>query len=295
MTVSLQDRLVTGATGARAGHVESAAPAAARPRRRWLDFGQTLDWRQRLLLGSAGWLVFFAGWYLAANAGLAPDRLFPGPLQVLASLQELFVEKAFLGDVLASVRRILVSFGLAVSVALPLGLLMGAFARVDGVLNPFLGACRYLPAPAFIPLLLMWLGTGDSQKIALLLIGAVFFLSIMLADVTRQVPAAFVETAKTLGGGRRAVLWTVVFRHSLPGYLDTCRQMLAVSWTYLVIAEIVAATDGIGAMMMRAKRFVHVDDIMAGIVTIGLLGLALDALFRVLHRWWFPYLRGGHQ
>ncbi|HCR80452.1 MAG TPA: hypothetical protein DIW42_12975, partial [Alcanivorax sp.] len=111
MTVSLQDRLVTGATGARAGHVESAAPAAARPRRRWLDFGQTLDWRQRLLLGSAGWLVFFAGWYLAANAGLAPDRLFPGPLQVLASLQELFVEKAFLGDVLASVRRILVSFG----------------------------------------------------------------------------------------------------------------------------------------------------------------------------------------
>ncbi|MGB1203713.1 MAG: ABC transporter permease subunit, partial [Alloalcanivorax venustensis] len=91
------------------------------------------------------------------------------------------------------------------------------------------------------------------------------------------------------------VLWTVVFRHSLPGYLDTCRQMLAVSWTYLVIAEIVAATDGIGAMMMRAKRFVHVDDIMAGIVTIGLLGLALDALFRVLHRWWFPYLRGGHQ
>jgi len=228
MTVSLQDRLVTGAAGSRA---DGAAPAAARPRRRWLDFGQTLNWRQRLLLGSVGWLVFFAGWYLAANAGLAPDRLFPGPLQVLASLQELFFEKAFLSDVLASVRRILVSFGLAVSVALPLGLLMGAFARVDGVLNPFLGACRYLPAPAFIPLLLMWLGTGDSQKIALLLIGVVFFLSIMLADVTRQVPAAFVETAKTLGGGRRAVLWTVVFRHSLPGYLDTCRQMLAVSWT----------------------------------------------------------------
>ena len=123
----------------------------------------------------------------------------------------------------------------------------------------------------------------------------VFFLAIMLADVTRQVPAAFIETAKTLGGGRRVVLWTVVFRHSLPGYLDTCRQMLAVSWTYLVIAEIVAATDGIGAMMMRAKRFVHVDDIMAGIVTIGLLGLAFDALFRLVYRWRFPYLRGEHQ
>ena len=77
---------------------------------------------------------------------------------------------------------------------------------------------------------------------------------------------------------------------ALPSYLDTARQMLAVSWTYLVIAEIVAATDGIGAMMMRAKRFVQVDDIMAGILTIGLLGLITDALLRLLHRFCFRYL-----
>jgi len=121
-----------------------------------------------------------------------------------------------------------------------------------------------------------------------------FFLVIMIADVTRQVPAEFVETAKTLGGRNRIILWTVILRHSLPGYVDTCRQMLAVSWTYLVIAEIVAATDGIGAMMMRAKRFVHVDDIMAGILVIGLLGLAFDTVFRYLHRYWFPYLKSNH-
>jgi len=292
MTVSLQDRLTHSARSDQVGVAE--APAAAPLRRRWLDFGQNLHWRRRLWLGACGWLVFVAGWYLAAQAELAPARLFPGPGQVLTALHTLFAEQQFLGDVLASVRRIAVSFGMAVAMALPLGLLMGAFARIDALLNPLLGAFRYLPAPAFIPLLLMWLGTGDSQKVALLLIGVVFFLAIMLADVTRQVPASFIETAKTLGGGRRSVLWTVVFRHSLPGYLDTCRQMLAVSWTYLVIAEIVAATDGIGAMMMRAKRFVHVDDIMAGIVTIGLLGLAFDALFRLLYRWWFPYLRPGN-
>jgi NitT/TauT family transport system permease protein len=223
---------------------------------------------------------------------LAPDRLYPGPVAVFSSLQELFLEKNFFSDVLASVTRIVVSFGIAVMIALPFGLLMGSFARVDSVLNPLLGAWRYLPAPAFIPLLLMWLGTGDSQKITLLLMGVVFFLVIMLADVTRQTPRVLIETAKTLGGGRRIILWTVLFRNSLPGYLDTCRQMLAVSWTYLVIAEIVAATDGIGAMMMRAKRFVHVDDIMAGIVTIGALGLMFDVLFRLIYRKCFPYL--GH-
>ncbi len=287
MTASLRDSITTGDAPAR--------PPAPALKRRWLDFGQHLDWRRRVLLGLTGWLLFVFGWYLAAHAGLASERLFPGPVAVMRALTDLFMEQGFLGDVLSSIRRIAISFSLAVAIALPLGLLMGAFARIDGLLNPLLGAFRYLPAPAFIPLLLMWLGTGDSQKIALLLIGVVFFLAIMLADVTRQVPAAFIETAKTLGGGRRVVLWTVVFRHSLPGYLDTCRQMLAVSWTYLVIAEIVAATDGIGAMMMRAKRFVHVDDIMAGIVTIGLLGLAFDALFRLVYRWRFPYLRGEHQ
>jgi len=249
---------------------------------------------ERLILGGVAWVLFVLGWHLAATSGLAPDALFPGPVQVTEALWELFAEHDFAADVWASIQRIFASFTLAVAIALPLGLLMGAFPRIDALLNPLLGSFRYLPAPAFIPLLLMWLGTGESQKLALLLIGVVFFLVIMLADVTRQVPKEFIETAKTLGGGERVIVWTVILRQSLPGYVDTCRQMLAVSWTYLVIAEIVAATDGIGAMMMRAKRFVHVDDIMAGILVIGLLGLAFDAAFRFLHRFWFPYLQSNH-
>lgn len=249
---------------------------------------------ERLILGGVAWVLFVLGWHLAATSGLAPEALFPGPVQVTEALWKLFAEHRFAADVWASIQRIFASFTLAVAIALPLGLLMGAFPRIDALLNPLLGSFRYLPAPAFIPLLLMWLGTGESQKLALLLIGVVFFLVIMIADVTRQVPKEFIETAKTLGGGERVIVWTVILRQSLPGYVDTCRQMLAVSWTYLVIAEIVAATDGIGAMMMRAKRFVHVDDIMAGILVIGLLGLAFDAAFRFLHRFWFPYLQSNH-
>jgi len=249
---------------------------------------------ERLLLGTTAWVLFVLGWHLAATSGLAPESLFPGPVQVTEALWKLFVEHHFAADVWASIQRIFASFALAIVIALPLGLLMGAFPRVDALLNPLLGSFRYLPAPAFIPLLLMWLGTGESQKLALLLIGVVFFLVIMIADVTRQVPREFIETAKTLGGGERTIVWTVILRQSLPGYVDTCRQMLAVSWTYLVIAEIVAATDGIGAMMMRAKRFVHVDDIMAGILVIGILGLVFDTAFRFLHRFWFPYLQSNH-
>jgi NitT/TauT family transport system permease protein len=244
----------------------------------------------RALLGTCGWVLFIGGWWAAAQAGIAPERLFPGPDKVFISLHELLTEKNFASDIWASVKRILVSFAIAVSIALPLGLLMGAYRPVDRLLGPVAGAFRYLPAPAFIPLLLMWLGTGNEQKVALLVIGVLFFLIIMIADVTRQVPRVYIETARTLGLHPLQILTSVILRSSLPGYVDVFRQLLAVSWTYLVIAEIVAATDGIGAMMMRAKRFVHIDDIMAGILVIGLLGLLFDALFKALHRIAFRYL-----
>ena len=271
----------------------ATSPAISSPpiRRHWLEFKQPVSPLVKVALGFLAWAVFLIGWHIAANRGETLNPLFPGPLQVLESLRELFLERGFSSDVLASLQRILISFSLAVAIALPLGLLMGAFPLVESAANPLVAAFRYLPAPAFIPLLLMWLGTGDAQKIALLMLGVIWFLTTLICDTTKQTPVDFIETAKTLGGSRRKILWSVVLPASLPGIVDNCRQMLAVSWTYLVIAEIVAATDGIGAMMMRARRFVHVDDIMAGILVIGILGLLCDLAFRGLHWLAFPYLR----
>lgn len=270
--------------------VATAAPTATY-RRRWLEFNQPLSATSRLLLGVVAWVAFLLAWQAAATSGAQPNPLFPAPTRVVEALWTLFAERGFTSDVLASLQRIVFSFGLAAAIAIPLGVMMGAFPVVHAVFNPLVAAFRYLPAPAFIPLLLMWLGTGDTQKIALLMLGVIWFLMTLVGDITRQTPVDFIETSKTLGGSRKAVLWTVVVPASLPGIVDTCRQMLAVSWTYLVIAEIVAATDGIGAMMMRARRFVHVDDIMAGILVIGLLGLLCDLVFRGLYWLLFPYLR----
>lgn len=269
------------------------AGAMSRPmslRRRWFEFQQPVSVTTKVVLGMAAWLAFVLGWHVAATSGES-NPLFPSPLGVAEALWNLFTERSFHGDVLASLLRILISFALAAAIAIPLGILMGAFPVVESYFNPLVSAFRYLPAPAFIPLLLMWLGTGDNQKIALLMLGVIWFLVTLVCDTVKQVPVAFIETCKTLGGSRRRVLWSVVVPASLPGIVDTCRQMLAVSWTYLVIAEIVAATDGIGAMMMRARRFVHVEDIMAGILVIGVLGLLCDLAFRGLHWLAFPYLR----
>lgn len=255
-----------------------------------IDIKKPVSKQVTVILGVASWSLFLLGWHFISTSGQINSQLFPPPLKVFTALWVLFAEQNFLADVLQSVLRILVSYGIAIAIALPLGLLMGTFPIVEAFLNPLVSPFRYLPAPSFIPLLLMWLGTGDEQKIALLVLGVVWFLITLIMDNTQAVKIELIETAKTLGAGKRNILRTVIFRAALPNIVDTFRQMLAVSWTYLVIAEIVAATNGIGAVMMRAKRFVHVDEIMAGILVIGMLGLLFDTVLRVLHWQLFPYL-----
>ena len=259
-------------------------------RSRPLTLRKPISRGKSIFLGITIWVLFFLAWHFAVATGMANPLLAPPPGKVLTTLYELLVGGAFIQDIGISVLRVLVSFLGACVVAVPLGILMGTFASTESFFNPFVSAWRYLPAPAFIPILLMWLGTGEGPKIALLFIGVVFFLITLIMDYTRQVRIELIETSLTLGASERQVLWTVIVPAVLPNVMVAMRQMLAVSWTYLVIAEIVASTTGIGAMMMRARRFLHTDEIMAGIVVIGVLGLLFDLIFRYAHRFLFSYL-----
>jgi NitT/TauT family transport system permease protein len=198
-------------------------------------------------------------------------------------------DEGFLGDVWASLERIFVSFLLTSIVGVPLGILMGAFRSFDAFLTPFVSAWRYLPAAAFVPILLMWLGTGEPPKLALLILGVVFFQITIVMDMTRAIPRPLLETAMTLGASRGQILSRVIIPWMGPNIVVALRQTIAIGWTYLVVAEIIASTDGIGAVMMRAQRFVHTDKIMVGIVAIGVLGLATDLAFRWLERLLFPH------
>ena len=120
-----------------------------------------------------------------------------------------------------------------------------------------------------------------------------FFLIALILDDVLSVPKELVESAQTMGADRVHIVCKVIFPAAAPKILDSMRNMIAVSWTYLVIAEIVAATDGIGAVMMRASRFLHVDVIMAGILTIGILGVITDIIFRRMGHHLFPHNRIG--
>ena len=267
------------------------APRFSPPKEKFFSVRGTVSGRQGFVLGLLGLVSLFALWQLGHWATPELQRKFlPGVDEVVGKIIYLLINKDFISDIGVSLYRIYLSFFVACLVAVPLGLIMGCFVKVRALVNPTVGGLRYLPAASFVPLLLVYLGPTDTAKMALLFLGCVFFLIALILDNVLAVPKEFVESAQTMGADRKHIILRVALPAAAPQILDSMRNMIAVSWTYLVIAEIVAATDGIGAVMMRGAKFLHIDIIMAGILTIGVLGVLTDILFRNASRFLFPYV-----
>jgi NitT/TauT family transport system permease protein len=179
---------------------------------------------------------------------------------------------------------------LSAVIALPLGLLIGSYRSVQALLEPLTDFIRYMPAVAFIPLVMLWVGIDEGSKIAIIFIGTFFQMVLMVAEDVRRVPAAQVEAAQTMGANRRELIEKVILPSAKPALLDTLRITMGWAWTYLVVAELVAANSGLGYAILRAQRFLQTDTIFAGIIVIGLIGLLTDQLFRWAHRRAFPWL-----
>jgi NitT/TauT family transport system permease protein len=269
---------------------EDPAPLYIPPKERFLEFRRRPGPSRAALFGLIGALCFFGAWELGHYLTAESARKFlPSIGEVGQAAYTLFFERNFLHDVYISCWRIFVSFLAAAAIGVPIGILMGSFGNVRAMFNPTLTAWRYLPAASFIPLLLVWFGPTDEAKIALLFIGVIFFLISLILDNTCAIQKEFVEAGLTMGASRYEILKGIVVPAALPAIFDSMRNMIAVSWTYLVIAEIVGAQDGIGAVMMRAGRFLNVDVIMAGILTIGALGVLTDLIFRGISATLFPW------
>ncbi len=226
---------------------------------------------------------------LAAFGGLDPVFL-PAPLQVLTKTWTWLTETGLLDDMGISAYRVVTGFLLSAVIALPLGLFIGSYRAVQALLEPLTDFIRYMPAVAFIPLVMLWVGIGEGSKIAIIFIGTFFQMVLMVAEDVRRVPAAQVEAAQTMGANRSELIEKVIFPSAKPALLDTLRITMGWAWTYLVVAELVAANSGLGYAILRAQRFLQTDTIFAGIIVIGLIGLVTDQFFRLAHRRAFPWL-----
>jgi len=232
--------------------------------------------------GLVSWLVMLGCWCALSYGGLVPAMFLPTPIEVLNAGVRLMNDGTLMEHILASVEVVIVGFAISSAIAIPLGLTMGTFRIVQAVMDPPVNFIRYLPVTSFVPLFILWIGIGLEQRVAVIIFGVFFQQVVMVSDVSRGVSKDLVNASYTLGCTRKDVLLHVLGPASLPGVLDTLRVTIGWAWTYLVVAEMVAASSGLGYISLKAMRGLQVDVIFLAIAVIGLLGLATDQIFRIL-------------
>jgi NitT/TauT family transport system permease protein len=243
------------------------------------------SWRSHpWLLGTAGVLVVLLLWTVITATGLVDKLFLPSPAAVWSAGQVQAQQGLLWRDFSASVGRVFGGFALSAIVALPLGIAMGSNVVICRLLEPLMGLIRYMPAPAFIPLLIIYFGLGELPKVLLIFIGTLFFNTLMIMDAVKFVPRELIETARTLGGRGLPILTRVVAPYIAPQVLDAYRINMASAWNLVIVAELVAATEGLGKRISLAQRFLRTDEIFLGLIVIGLIGLAIDLGFRFLMR-----------
>lgn len=238
--------------------------------------------------------LFLLVWIALTGLKLVSPLFLPAPGAVLQELVRQIQDGILWQDLVASNYRIWVGWLLSTLLAVPIGVLMGNFRIFEGLFEPFIDLVRYMPAVAFIPLTILWLGVGDIQKFAILFVGTFFQEVLMIMDNVKTVPREFIQVSYTFGLSKWEILWQVVLRSALPGIWDTFRITLGWAWTYLVLAELVAADVGFGYRIMRAQRFLQTDVIILGILVMGILGLFTDYAFKLGYRMLFPWMRRGY-
>ncbi|MBO3748154.1 ABC transporter permease [Streptosporangiaceae bacterium NEAU-GS5] len=281
-TQAARTREATQATRGRSDW--AALPArTARPRRPgWLAPQRAISARTRWILRALSLLAPLTAWLALSTSGAVDPKFLPTPAATVGALRDMASSGELLTDTLASVERVLLGFGLALAISVVAGFAMGTWRWALALFEPVIGLVRYWPASAFIPLLMIWLGIGEPPKLAVIVLGVVFFNTLMVADVVKQVPRRLLEASMTLGATPGVLIRKVVLPHSLPGIIDAARVNAAAAWNFVVIAELVAATSGLGYRITRSYRFLQTDKIFAVLIVIGLIGILMDVSLRVL-------------
>ncbi|GGB61651.1 ABC transporter permease [Tistrella bauzanensis] len=245
--------------------------------------------RTRVLLGIGFFVLFIAFWSAATFGGFVSRTFLADPLTMLADGWDLLFRQGFLGDIGMTVWRVVGGFLMATVIAVPLGIAMGAYKPVEALLEPFVSFARYLPASAFVPLLILWAGIGEMQKLLVIFIGSVFQITLMVAVQVGATRRDLVEAAYTLGARDRGIVSRVLLPANAPDIAETLRLVLGWAWTYVIVAELIGASSGIGYMIINSQALMATGQIIFGIIVIGVIGLISDLLFKMLNRRLFAW------
>lgn len=233
--------------------------------------------------------IIIGAWCIATFGGFVSEIFLPSPLGVIRKMIELAKEGELWSSCYSSTRRVMVGWIWSVIFALPIGMLMARSKKFSAFIQPIIEFARYLPVVALVPLTLLYMGIDESQKYMIIFLGTFFQLVLMVCDTVSSVDQNMINAARTLGAKGFQIYKEVIFPAALPGLMDDFRMTIGWAWTYLVVAEMVAASDGLGYMILRSQRYLATDTIFSGLIMIGLIGLVTDFLFRLLSRLVAPW------
>jgi NitT/TauT family transport system permease protein len=226
------------------------------------------------------WLAIIALWYAVRVSGLVKRSLVPTPLDVLAKWWELVTQAGFLMDMYMSTQRVVLGVAFGIVAAVPVGFLLGWYQPVRRFIDPLINFFRALPPIALIPLVIVYFGIGETAKVVILFYASFFAGVIVMYEGIAQISPIFLRVARTLGATDMEIFWRVIVPLAVPHVLTALRVALGVAWATLVASELIAAQQGLGAVIQDASSFFQLDTIYAGIITIGVIALVMDYLLR---------------
>ncbi|MBL8838868.1 MAG: ABC transporter permease [Alphaproteobacteria bacterium] len=247
--------------------------------------------RPPLPFGPVVFAALVAAWWLASVLELAPPFLLPAPDVVFATARDLALDGTLFRHLQVSLLRIAAGFLGATAIALPLAVAFGLWPAFARSLDPLVEFLRHVPPLALIPLLILWLGIGEAQKLAVIILAAFFPIFLNAGTGIAQCDPKLVEVGRVCGLGRAAIVRRIVLPAALPAILVGLRLGFGYSWRALVGAELIAASSGLGYMIVNAENLARTDIVIVGILAIGLLGVALDRVGRILARRMAPWIR----
>ena len=259
---------------------------------------KTVKWRwplsRQITLSLATLLVLLTVWWGVAALQLISPLFLPSPGQVLQKLITIAGPQGFMDATLwqhlsASLARILVALLAAVLIGVPVGIAMGLNATVRGILDPIIELYRPVPPLAYLPLMVIWFGIGETSKILLIYLAIFAPVAMSALAGVKSAQQVRIRAAQSLGASRRQVLWYVILPGALPEILTGLRIGLGVGWSTLVAAELIAATRGLGFMVQSAGEFLATDVVLAGIAVIAIIAFVLELGLRALQRRLTPW------
>lgn len=258
----------------------------------WLEPQKDISAKLYLLLSAASFLILIGIWSLMTYSGMVNPLFLPSPSAIIESGITLFASYGFFTDIYMTLYRVLAGFILAFVIGMPLGLFIGSYKAAEAFFEPMISFVRYMPISAFIPLFILWIGVGELEKVAVIFFGSLFSIILMIAVEVSNTRKELVEAAYTLGSSHFSVVRSVILPASMPGIMDTARLVLGWSWTYIVIAELIAAKSGIGSVILESQRMLQTGNIIFGILTIGTMGLISDLLLKKVSKIFFAWNDG---